>query len=167
MAARTRFRNVIAYRNMGENARGTLVYQVVHLTKVAAEEMGLQPKQRCRVTGTLDGHEISLGLSPDPETGKQYLIVSKKLLKAIKKDVGDEVEVVLELRDPDEVDIPLELDRALSGKALRVWNGLTAGKQRTWTTFVDKAKMQATRTKRVKEVIARLKRIYSGSFLRS
>ena len=156
MADQIRFRNVLEYKHMGRNARGDLVYQVVRLPKRLVREMELGKKERCRIKGTLDGREISLALNPDPES-THYLMVSKALMKSIKKDIGDEVEVVFQKQDPNDVDVPAELTLALRGKALKVWDDLTAGKQRIWTTYVDKAKMQATRTKRVKEVIARLK----------
>lgn len=156
MATRIHFRNVIEYRDMGKNARGQLVYQVVRLPKRMVREMGLRKKERCRVKGTLGGEDIALALNPDPDS-THYLMVSTALMKKIKKDVGDEVEVVVEKQDPNDVDVPPELIAALRGKALEVWDDLTAGKQRIWTTYVGKAKLQATRTKRVKEVIARLK----------
>ena len=82
-------------------------------------------------------------------------------LKKIKKDVGDEIEVRFEVEDENHVDnnIPEELQRALqrNNKANQVWQNLTPGKKRTWIMHVDRAKMNATKMKRVKEIIARLK----------
>ena len=152
------FRNKIEYKDMGTNAQGILVYTVIRLPKRMVRDMGLKPSERLRIKGTLDGrHEISCALNPDPES-TQYMIVSKKLLKSLQKDVGDEVEVEFRRQSANSVDVPEDLQQKLNSKAalLRKWNALTAGKQRTWAVHVDKAKLQGTRSKRIKEIMIRL-----------
>ena len=152
------FRNKIEYKDMGTNAQGILVHTVIRLPKRMVREMGLKPTERCRIKGTLDGrHDISCALNPDPES-TQYMIISKKLLKTLKKDVGDEVEVEFQRQSANSVDVPDDLQRKLNSKAalLRKWNALTAGKQRTWAVYVDKAKLQGTRSKRIHEIMIRL-----------
>ena len=157
------FRNVVKYRNMGRRSNSdTLVYQVVHLTRTVVNTLGLRPTDRCRINGTIDNiASISLACNPDPETKLQYIMISKQVLKTIKKEVGDEIEVRFEVEDPNHIDnnIPEDLQRALqrNDKANQVWEGLTPGKKRTWIMHVDRAKMHATKIKRVKEIIVRLK----------
>ena len=160
------FRNVVKYRNMGRRSNGdTLVYQVVHLTRTIVNTLGLRPTDRCRINGTIDNiASVSLACNPDPETKLQYIMISKQVLKTIKKEVGDEIEVRFEVEDANHVDnnIPEELQRALfhrtsNNKARQVWENLTPGKKRTWIMYVEKAKLHATKMKRVKEIIIRLK----------
>ena len=72
------FRATLEYKDMGVNARGRLVYQVLRLPSRLQQTLQLGPKGRCRVRGTLDErHEFCLALNPDPETLKHYMMISK------------------------------------------------------------------------------------------
>ena len=156
------FSGRVEERSMGENKRGPLVYWVVYAPKATLRRIGVGPKERCRLVGTVgrvdgvDGESIQLALNPDPRG--HYLMVSKALMKKVGAGVGERIRVCFEVADPNEVAIPDELRDALARDedAAHVWASLTAGKQRMWTTHVGGAKRTETRTRRAAEVIERL-----------
>ena len=142
---------------MGTNARGELIYRVLHLPQSLCDELGLGAKERMRIVGVLEGEVIRLALNPDKRS-THFLIVSKSLLRRVGRDVGDLVEVHFDVEADDYVDVPAILQQALDAdsEAEAVWLGLTPGKQRMWTTLVDRAKRPDTKERRVAEVLGRL-----------
>ena len=150
------FEGVVERRNMGENARGTLFYNVFYLPERLLENR----TKRYRIQGIINNsRDIKLGLQPDSRRGSHYIILSKALLKELDKRVGDEVRVDFDLEDPNHVDVPPLLVQGLrrSKTARKRWEELTAGKKRTWTTYVERAKRRETQETRVVEVLGRLK----------
>ena len=150
------FSGTIEQRNMGVNAKGTLYYNVVYLPEGLLE---IPSKKRgYRIRGVCHGQPLELALQPD-SSRTHYLILSKSLLKKIRKTISDEITVTFRLVDPNIVEIPELLQRGLDRKpkANRVWNTLTAGKKRTWITFIKSAKTIPTQENRVMEVLGRLK----------
>ena len=93
-----------------------------------------------------------------PVRGEFYLMVSRRLMKRLGAENGDEIEIRFGLADQDAVRVPVELAEALDAHAdLReVWDGWTAGKRRGWAHRVASAKAAETRRRRVEEVLAAL-----------
>ena len=147
----------LVQRYMGTNARGRLHYSVVYVPEEVIERAGLGPRERARMTGTIEDQPVALALTPDRDRG-HYLMVSKGLQRKLRCHSGDMLRVVCRLVDPNQVEVPAELEAAL-GKdtpARHLWRELTPGRQRTWTTYVDRAKQAATREKRCREVVQRV-----------
>ena len=162
---RYEFEGPIERRNMGVNAKGTLYYNVVYLPADLLSRgrndanNNIQPHTRgLRIRGACHGQSLNLALQPDRSRGAHYLILSKGLLKKIDKSVNDDICVSFELVDPNNVEVPEILQRRLNRKATarRKWDTLSAGQKRTWVTFVNTAKTQATRESRVEEILGRL-----------
>lgn len=120
-------------------------------------ELPLAAHPRLRVTGEIGEQAFEGALTP--VRGDWYLLLSKKLLKAIGAVVGDTVEVRFAIADQDAVDVPQALERALAGDAemRRLWDAQTPGKQRGLAYRVAAAKSDATRAKRIAEVFGILR----------
>ena len=83
----------------------------------------------------------------------------KALLRESGLSRGDEVEVRFRIGDQDAVDVPTELDLALSDDdgARRAWDATSPGKRRGMTHHVASAKRPATREARVETVMRALR----------
>ena len=130
---------------------------MVFLPDAVAAELPLKEYPRLRVSGEVQDHPIEASLTP--VRGRWYILLSKKLLRAIGASVGDEVEVRFEIGDQDAVDVPPALSAALkrNRKMLGLWEKQTPGKQRGLAYRVASAKTPATQEKRVAEVFGILK----------
>ena len=89
--------------------------------------------------------------------GRAYFIFSKEMQKKTGLGEGDPVRIAFRYDDPDAVDVPEALARALHGGDMEeVWEGLTAGTRRGFAHRVASAKTEPTRLKRVTEVLLAL-----------
>ncbi|MEN0088595.1 MAG: YdeI/OmpD-associated family protein [Pseudomonadota bacterium] len=89
-----------------------------------------------------------------PEERGKYLLLSKKVLKRLDAELGDELHIAFALDDPNRVEVPRVLADALEEEDyLRsVWEELTPGKQRGLAYRIGQAKTTATQTKRLDEL---------------
>lgn len=114
-------------------------------------------KGRVRVKGTINGVKVDRALIPT-KSGVHVIVVSGALRKAVKAGFGDVVEVVVR-RNPDqnEVIIPEALQDTLDfiPEMKAAWDKLTPGMQRGMCYWVGSAKTEATRAKRVAELLRR------------
>ncbi|GAA3918477.1 YdeI/OmpD-associated family protein [Hymenobacter algoricola] len=127
---------------------------IVPLAVVAA----LGGKSLRRVTGTLNGHPVRLGLQP-MNTGERYLMVNKDLCQAMGLQLGQRVRVVLAPDpDPDHVDLPAELAEALAAwpEAEAAFAQYSASHQRGIAYHISTARQPETRARRAVEVAERL-----------
>ncbi|MEL6543478.1 MAG: YdeI/OmpD-associated family protein [Myxococcota bacterium] len=160
MSSTYRMKGALERRAMHKpGAKRELFYVVLYLTDALEKKLTFGRNGRLRIEGELEGHPIALALQPSP--GKNhYLMVSKKLLESIGALVGDTVNLKFSLADPNHVDVPAELRRAIgTSKALqKKWDALTPGKQRTWAVYVDRVKRPETRLAKANEVADRVRR---------
>ncbi|MGV3637740.1 MAG: YdeI/OmpD-associated family protein [Flavobacteriales bacterium] len=122
-------------------------------------------KGRVRVKGTINGVKVDRALIPT-KAGVHVIVMSSALRKAVKAGFGEVVEVVLHRNpDQDEVIIPEALQETLDflPEMRTAWNTLTPGMQRGMCHWVGSAKTDATRAKRVAELLRRLE---AGEFRR-
>ena len=113
---------------------------------------------RLRVEAEIDGRPHAGAFCP--ARGGWYLLLSKKVLKALGRALGERVHVRFRVADQDAVDVPIELAFALeaNGRARTAWDAATPGKQRGWAYRVGSAKRAETRERRVEGVIDELLR---------
>lgn len=116
-------------------------------------------KKCFRVKGRLDDLEIEkVNLSPVGE-GDFILAVNAAMRKALGKKQGFEITVILE-EDKSELEINPELLECLADEpsALKFFNSLTPGHRRYFSNWIDSAKANETRTKRIALTITGLQR---------
>ena len=91
--------------------------------------------------------------------GSRYFSVSAPLRKAAHLRVGGAVMVAFKIVDPDNLDIPEELEAVLSqdDEARKAWDKLTTGYQRSLIHYVTSVKNVDSRIKRSIELLNRAK----------
>jgi hypothetical protein len=130
--------------------------QIIIVPLAVVEALG--GKSLRRVTGTLNGHPIRLGLLP-MSTGERYLMVNKDLCHAAGVQLGQRVCVSLAPDpDPDHVDLPQELAEALAAwpEAAAAFEAYSPSHRRGIAYHVSTAKQAGTRARRAVEIAERL-----------
>jgi hypothetical protein len=130
--------------------------QILVVPLAVVEALG--GKSLRRVTGTLNGHPVRLGLQP-MRGGERYLMVNKDLCQAVGLELGQRVRVSLAPDpDPDHVDLPEELAEALEAwpEARVAFEAYSASHRRGIAYHVGTAKQAGTRARRAVEVAERL-----------
>ena len=133
------------------------LYTVVFLPAELAGALPLKEYPRLRISGEAAEQPFEAALTP--VRGRWYILLSKKMLKAMEAGLGDVVEVCFRIADQNAVEMPSALERALAAdRALaRLWDRLTPGRQRGLAYRVAAAKTETTRAKRIAEVAAILR----------
>lgn len=109
------------------------------------------------VRGTIDGFPIRTTLVPFGE-GEHGMVVRKEIRNAIDKSWSSVVHVVLE-RDTEErtVDVPDALAAALNKAGLRTkFDELAYTQRKEFAQWVERAKKEETRQRRVQEAVERI-----------
>lgn len=133
--------------------------------------LALKPnnKKSFRVKGTLDKHKIQRVALIPVGAGAFILAVNAGMRKAIRKHVGDTLKVVLSV-DSEEIKPPKDLILCLKDepKALEQYNAIAKSHQLYFTRWIDSARTEATKAKRIAQTINALAagKDY-GSMLRS
>jgi hypothetical protein len=117
-----------------------------------------------RIMGTLDGLSFKgLSLMPMGE-GRHCFPVKAEMRKAIGKDAGDPVTVVLE-KDPEKpvVEVPLELKEAFraSKEAKKMFGTYSASMQLEHCRYIAEGKKKETRESRAIATVLRLEKRWS------
>ncbi|MEM1165938.1 MAG: YdeI/OmpD-associated family protein [Planctomycetota bacterium] len=146
------FETEIVHHNLG-----TYRYTVVFLDPELHEHLPLKKYPRLRASGEV--RDIPFDGAWQPVRGRWYLMLSKQLMRGGEFEVGDVVTVRFRVEDPDSIDMPPELVRALqSSKPLQsAWDALTPGKRRGLAYGIANAKTQPTRSKRLRAVLEQLR----------
>jgi hypothetical protein len=132
-------------------------YTVIFVPEEVKADLPLAEYPKLRISGEVDDHPIEAALTP--VRGEHYILLSKKLLAAVGKGVGDEVELRFRIADQDAVEVPERLDAALARDAAMraLWQAATPGKQRALAYMVASAKRAATQDQRIEKVAAVLR----------
>jgi hypothetical protein len=135
--------------------KGGLIHTVIYLPEKIVEQL---PEGRVRTKGTMNGVPFALAPQYKKEAGR-YFSVSASLRRSAKIEVGSKVDVIFNLVDPDELDIPEELDAVLQQdeEAMKAWNKLTIGYQRSLIHYVTSVKNVESRIKRSLELMEKAK----------
>lgn len=110
------------------------------------------------VKGTMNGHAFRTSAQPSGK-GTHMLTVNKQLQAAAGARPGDTVDIVLELNtETPQVVVPADLARALrtSPEATRLWKEITPRAREEWVEWVESARKEDTRARRVVAVVERL-----------
>jgi hypothetical protein len=104
------------------------------------------------VEGTFNGADFQATLEPDGKGG-HWLKVERQLREAACAEVGDEIalEIAPAAVEP-EPRIPTELRKALAAaeaKARAAWSDITPVARRDWIQWIESAKREETRLKRI------------------
>lgn len=106
-------------------------------------------KGHIRVKGTINGAPIKgVSLMPRKE-GNHCIAVKKSIRKAIRKEAGDVVEIILKI-DTDELEIPMELEAAFeaSPEAKQMFESYSFANRKYFVEHITEAKNQSTRDRR-------------------
>jgi hypothetical protein len=127
------------------------------LTAVQASKLLPDNKRSFRVKGVLDHHPIA-GVATIPMGEGAFIVaVNTTMRKAIRKQQGDSVDVRLEL-DKQEVAVSTALLECLQDapEALANFTALPKSHQNYYTRWIDSAKTDATKAKRITKAISGL-----------
>ena len=128
-------------------------YTVVRLVTAVMDEIG--PAKR--VEGEFNEHPVNLAVTRAPAFDEPFLWAGKSLLDTAGLTPGLPFEARLRAADPDLVNVPPDLLRAIrSAGASEIWEGLSAGKQRGLIHTVETAKRAETRARRIMKLLADL-----------
>jgi len=125
-------------------------------------------KKSYRVKGKLDDYAIEKTAMIPMGEGDFIIPVKAPILKAIRKRVGDTLSVQLEL-DQSPILPPAELLECLADEpeALKYFNSLPQSHRNYFTKWIETAKTDATRTKRIALVIKTMvRKMDFGAMLR-
>ena len=111
------------------------------------------------IMGTMNGSSFQATLQPDGQKG-HWLKVDRKLSKTAAAEAGDTVELEIAAA-PEETEptVPADLRKALaaaSSKAKEVWSEIKPNARRDWIHWIDSAKQEETRARRVKNACSML-----------
>jgi uncharacterized protein DUF1905/bacteriocin resistance YdeI/OmpD-like protein len=104
------------------------------------------------VEGTLNGSPFRATLEPDGRGG-HWLKVDRKLREAARAQAGDVVSLeIAPAAEEPEPKVPAGLRRALAAaqpNARAVWSDITPAARRDWIQWIESAKREETRVKRI------------------
>ncbi len=125
---------------------------VIPVPKAVSKKLQDMPK----VEGTIEGHPFRAALEPDP-SGGLWLRVNKAMLKGAAADAGDSVHLAILGPEPDPKP-PAELRAAFdeNPEAEEVWDELTTMGRLDWVRWIEGAKKQETRDRRIKRTVEQL-----------
>lgn len=128
----------------------TVLYVPEATSAALPKSVGARP----RIIAAIRGEVIRCAMQP-MGGGRHFIMVSKRLQKLLKAGVGDTLEVSFTFDDPDAVDMPPALTKALArnASARREWEKLTPGRRRGLAYHIASAKTEPTRDKRVRDVL--------------
>ncbi len=114
--------------------------------------------KRIKVKATIDGEPYRGSLVR--MGGERHILgILKAIRDTIGKTIGDEIEITVEEDvEPREVAVPEDLRKALKAHAgsERLFQNLSYSHQKEYVQWIDEAKREETRKKRISETIRRL-----------
>jgi len=141
----------------------------IEIPAVAAQKLNPENKKGFRVKGKLDDYSISM-VALLPMGGGDFIMpLNAQMRKGIKKQKGTKLSVKLEV-DTNELKPPSELIECLQDepKALEYFNSLTKGHQNYFTNWINSAKTDPTKAKRIAATINALEKHWDfGQMLRA
>lgn len=145
-----------------EKMNAQMAFMYVEVPIDVEQEFGT--KGRVRVLGTVNGVAVDRALLPQ-KSGMHIIILGGDIRRAARiKREGDMVMVEFwKHPEPDKLDLPEELSETLDflPEMKAAWDKLTPGMKRSMCYWVGSAKTEATRAKRVAEL---LRRFEAGDF---
>ncbi|TCZ64181.1 YdeI/OmpD-associated family protein [Flaviaesturariibacter aridisoli] len=164
--ARIRFTTQLErFGQLGEKTGWTYIALAADL----AEELNPGCRSSYRVKGRIDKMPVKgVALVPMGE-GAFILAVNAAMRKELKKERGAAVSVELSV-DTDAFEVPADINECLADEpaAAAFFRALTPGHQRYFVRWVDSAKTEPTRAKRIAQMVDGLARGWSyGEMIRA
>ncbi|MEO6583963.1 MAG: YdeI/OmpD-associated family protein [Ferruginibacter sp.] len=126
----------------------------IEISAAIAGKLKSNNKKSFRVKGSLDNYKFEgLALIPMGE-GNFILALKAEIRKKIRKQKGDSLQLTIEA-DNNPVKMNGELMECLADEpeSLTFFNTLTPGHRKYFSNWIDSAKTEATRTKRIAQTI--------------
>ena len=114
--------------------------------------------KRFPVRATINGHTWRTTVTP--MRGENMLGLNREVRTAAGVQAGDSVEVLIELdTEPREVEVPAALAQALAADAdaKTAYEGMSFTHRKEYARWIEEAKREETRDKRVTEALERLR----------
>jgi hypothetical protein len=141
----------------------------IEIPAAIANKLNPNNKKGFRVKGNLDNYEFSM-IALLPMGGGDFIMaLNAAMRKAIKKQKGAIVQVKMEV-DTNEIKPPDELIECLQDEpeALEYFNSLTKGHQNYFTNWINSAKTDATKAKRIASTLNALNKKWDfGQMIRA
>jgi hypothetical protein len=151
----------------GEKAHQTGWTVIIIPTKIA-DKINPGVKKSFRVKGMLDDYEIEKMAIMPAGNGDFILVLNAGIRKVIRKQKNDTVKIQLTL-DKRALTPPSDLIECMQDEpeALKYYNNLPLGHRNYFTKWIDSAKTDATKTKRIAMVVkAMVRKMDFGAMLR-
>ncbi len=127
-------------------------YTIVRLPAALVAQARAQGTHRLR--GDIEGNPVNLAVTKAPVIEDAFVYVGAALLRRIGVDVGQPVGCRFAPADPDEVDLPEDVEEALAGAGLLgVWEQLRPAARRRRLMPVDGVVTPAARARRIHELL--------------
>ncbi len=127
-------------------------YTIVRLPAALVAAARAQGTHRLR--GEIEGAPVNLAVTRAPVVDDAFVYVGAALLRRIGAGVGQPVTCRLAPADPDEVDLPEDVEEALAAAGLlAVWEQLRPGARRRRLVPVDGVVTPAARARRIRELL--------------
>lgn len=161
-----RFKAVIKkFGNQGEKTG----WFYIEVPAEIAQKLVPGNKKAFRVKGKLDSYAYEkLAIMPMGD-GAFIMALKAEIRKSIRKSVGDTIDVRMEV-DKNEIKPPAELIECLEDEpeAMAFYKSLTKGHQNYFTQWIDSAKTEPTRAKRIAQAVnAFIKKQGYGEMIRA
>lgn len=141
----------------------------IEVPAAIAAKLNPGTKKGFRVKGKLDDLEFSMVALLPMGGGDFILALNAAMRKALRKNKGAALRVQMEL-DPGEIKPPAELIECLQDEpdALSYYQALARGHQNYFTNWINSAKTDATKTKRIAATVDALNRHWNfGQMIRA
>ena len=141
----------------------------IDVPSAIAEKLLPGNKKGFRVKGKLDEHDFSMIALLPMGGGDFILTLNASIRKAIKKQKGDTLKVKMQV-DTNEIKPPADLMECMKDEpnALAHFNSLTKGHQNYFTNWINSAKTEPTKAKRIAATINALEKRWDfGQMLRT
>lgn len=134
---------------------GGTIYTILRLPPDIARTLDAAGARR--VEGEIDDHPVNLALTRAPVVEGTFLWAGRSLLDQLDITPGQRLAVRLRKADPDAVETPDDVGRALrSAGRWEAWQGLSAGKRRALLYQIATTKRPETRAKRIAALVRSL-----------
>jgi hypothetical protein len=153
------------FNDQGEKTGWTYI----EVPEAVAQKLNPNNKKGFRVKGKLDNYSFSM-IALLPMGGGDFIMaLNASMRKGIKKQKGATVQVKMEV-DTNEIKPPEELIECLQDEpeALEYFNSLTKGHQNYFTNWINSAKTDPTKAKRIAATLDALNKKWDfGQMLRA
>ncbi len=148
-------KEVVRFTAQLQKASGRFGWTYVEFPHDVQERYG--KRGTVRIKGTVNGVAMDRALMPT-KSGYHVIVLGDELRRKAKVKAGDQATFEVWLNpDPTKVELPAELEETLAffPEFKKGWQRLLMGRQRNICIWINQGKTEATRAKRVAELLRR------------